>query len=138
LQVAKGGPKLKPSEQAPQYANDEERQQGMQKQMQATMAMLRVGGGVNNHGLSMGQATLEKFADNLARNLDRPVKDLTQLPGEYSFHLTWTPDSEMKEGSSGVSLFTAIQEQLGLKLESGSEPMEWVVVEKVEKVPTSN
>ena len=81
--------------------------------------------------------------------LDRPVVDQTALPAKYDFTLDWTPD-EFQFTSFGPrpprpsdaidsrpDLFTAIQEQLGLKLESTKAPVEVFVVDKVEK-PSSN
>jgi uncharacterized protein (TIGR03435 family) len=81
--------------------------------------------------------------------LDRPVVDRTGLPGRYDFTLTWTPD-ESQFGGLGVrvpppsgdanaapGLFTAIQEQLGLKIESTRAPVEVLVIDRVEK-PSEN
>jgi uncharacterized protein (TIGR03435 family) len=81
--------------------------------------------------------------------LDRPVVDQTGLPGRYDFLLTWTPD-ETQFGGLGVKvppptdkadappdLFTAIQQELGLKLESTKAQVDVLVVDKVEK-PTEN
>jgi uncharacterized protein (TIGR03435 family) len=81
--------------------------------------------------------------------LDRPVVDKTGLQGRFDFTLTWTPD-ETQFASMGVRvppastdpnappvLFTAIQEQLGLKLESQRAPVDVLVVDKVER-PTEN
>jgi uncharacterized protein (TIGR03435 family) len=70
--------------------------------------------------------------------LDRPVIDMTHLEGEYHFQLEWTPDSSIHEEPSGVSIFIAIQEQLGLKLDAGNEAIELLVIDKAEKAPTSN
>jgi uncharacterized protein (TIGR03435 family) len=81
--------------------------------------------------------------------LDRPVVDRTGLSGRFDFTLTWTPDESQFRGM-GVrvpapstdpnlppGLFTAIEEQLGLKLESTRAPVEVLVVDRVEK-PSDN
>ena len=81
--------------------------------------------------------------------LDRPVVDRTGLPGRYDFTLRWTPD-ETQFSSLGVpvpapsndpnappGLFTAIQEQLGLKLDATRAPVEVLVIDTVER-PSEN
>jgi len=80
--------------------------------------------------------------------LDRPVVDRTGLQGKFDFTLNWTPD-ESQFRSMGVQvppppadakfpgLFTAIQEQLGLKLESVTAPVEVMVIDRVER-PSEN
>lgn len=146
LKVAKGGPKLKPLEELPQYENEEDRQQATRQRamdnlakMRATReANLRIGVSTPSRSFGLARATVDKFAEMVARNLDRPVMDMTELEGEYSFHLEWTPDAEVRDEGSGLSIFIAVQEQLGLKLEAGNEPLELLVIEKAEKVPTSN
>jgi uncharacterized protein (TIGR03435 family) len=70
--------------------------------------------------------------------LDRPVLDRTGLSGVYDFVLTWTPEpGQFSPGStpdlSGPSLFTAVQEQLGLKLEIQKAQVEILVIDHVEK-----
>jgi uncharacterized protein (TIGR03435 family) len=80
--------------------------------------------------------------------LDRPVVDQTGIPGKYDFTLTWTPDESQframgvrvpppPDNATAPSLFTAIQEQLGLRLESTRAPAEVLVIDRVEK-PTEN
>jgi len=66
------------------------------------------------------------------------------MSGSYDFTLRWTPDigtgaPSGKEGSdaAGPSLFTALQEQLGLKIESRKEPLQVLVIDHVEK-PSEN
>ncbi|HTC89041.1 MAG TPA: TIGR03435 family protein [Bryobacteraceae bacterium] len=95
-------------------------------------------------------ATMADFAGVMQTAvLDRPVVDQTGLPGRYDFLLTWTPD-ETQFGGLGVKvppptdkadappdLFTAIQQELGLKLESTKASVDVLVVDKVEK-PTEN
>jgi uncharacterized protein (TIGR03435 family) len=90
---------------------------------------------------SCGQMTgtitpMANLAVYLERQLRRPVVDRTGLPGRYTFQVEWTPDSGpcSETGSSdGPSLFTALQEKLGLKLESTKGPVDVIVVDHAEK-----
>jgi uncharacterized protein (TIGR03435 family) len=148
LRVARNGPGLKPPQDLPHYDSEDERREAMRKELIENMAKMkaaveagsRSGIRTNNRRFALARATTEKFAEVLSGNLDRPVKDMTQLEGEYSFRLEWTPDSDLRddEPSSRVSIFTAIQEQLGLKLEAGNEAIELLVIDKADKTPTSN
>jgi len=83
-------------------------------------------------------ATMAELTDKLSQQSDRPVVDKTAVRGSYEFTLDWTPDELRNAGQAGASLFTAIEEQLGLKLEPRKEPMEVVVVDYVEKIPSEN
>lgn len=76
--------------------------------------------------------------NDLARALavsGRPVVDATGLTGTFDFELTWNAD-DAAAGASGGSLFTAIQEQLGLRLEPRQTPTNLFVIESVER-PTN-
>lgn len=79
----------------------------------------------------------------LSSNLDRMVIDKTGLTGKYDIHLEWNPQATKVDGGrapsadDGPSLFTAVQDQLGLKLESGEGPVEVVVIDHVER-PNAN
>jgi len=70
--------------------------------------------------------------------LDKPVVDETGIDGRYSFVLKWTPD-DMKgaDGDGPPALFTAVQEQLGLKLEATKGPVEVMVMDRVLR-PSAN
>ena len=68
---------------------------------------------------------------------DRPVMDKTGLTEAYDFVLDWTPDDVAPGELSVPSLFTAVQEQLGLRLEAQVLPREVLVVDHAEK-PTEN
>ena len=140
LKVAKNGPKLEPAKAVPQYENEDEKREARQKQAETMMAAMKANRekGVTTPGrsFSLAHATTGRFAEMLAGYVDRPVKDMTQLEGEYSFRLSYDPDGGMRE--DGLSIFTGIQEQLGLRLEAGNEPIELLVVDKVEKVPVAN
>ncbi len=71
------------------------------------------------------------------------VLDHTNLMGGYDIHLEWSPtDTEpgyrpADDVNTGASIFTAIQEQLGLKLESRKIPMDTIVIDSAEK-PEAN
>ena len=80
------------------------------------------------------------LAEALSNQLGRTVIDRTGLNGFYDFTLKWMPDESserMFKESSGPSLFTAIQEQLGLKLEPSKGPVEILVIDHVEQ-PSEN
>jgi uncharacterized protein (TIGR03435 family) len=80
---------------------------------------------------------LEYLATNLAYLLGRQVIDKTGLAGKYSYTVTYTPDDALPADANGPSIFTAVQEQLGLKLESTKAPVEVLVIDHVEK-PSAN
>ncbi len=95
-------------------------------------------------------ATMVDFAGTMQTAvLDRPVVDQTGLSGRYDFLLTWTPDETQFVGlgvkippatdnaDAPPDLFTAIQQQLGLKLESTKAPVEVLVIDQAEK-PSAN
>lgn len=112
-------------------------------------------------GLRMGRgqltgmaAPMPQLANLLSTQLGRPVVDKTELKGKYDFKIEWTPDPSQggeKPGQlppgveapppptdpDGPSIFTAIQEQLGLRLESQKGPVETIVIDRVEK-PSGN
>jgi uncharacterized protein (TIGR03435 family) len=70
------------------------------------------------------------FARSLSSTLGRTVLDQTGLTGAFDIKLEWTPDGD---DASGPSIFTAVQEQLGLQLESAKGPVEILVIEHAEK-----
>jgi uncharacterized protein (TIGR03435 family) len=107
-------------------------------------------------GLRGGRGTLTglnapmwMLRDFLSGQLGRPVIDKTDLKEKYNFKLQWAPD--FNEGppknpdgtepppppADGPTIFTALQEQLGLKLESQKGPIEMIVIDRVEK-PSEN
>jgi uncharacterized protein (TIGR03435 family) len=98
--------------------------------------------GATPGGTSTGRGRLEAksssvpvFADMLARQLDQPVQDMTNLAGLYNLKLEWTPDEASPEGPT---LFTALQEQLGLKLQPQKIMIDVLVVDSAERIPTEN
>ena len=82
--------------------------------------------------------TMEDFAGFLQFELDRPVVDETALTGRYNFTLKWTRDPLDKAVSDAApSVFSAMQEQLGLKLEPAKRPAKVLVIDRLER-PSSN
>jgi uncharacterized protein (TIGR03435 family) len=100
--------------------------------------------------LNVQNASMSDFAKLMqSAVLDRPVVDQTGLPGKWNFLLKWTPD-ESQFGGMGMKvpppsdaidapppLFTAIQDQIGLKLDSGKAQVEVLVLDHVEQ-PSAN
>ena len=71
------------------------------------------------------------FARNLSGGSGRYIIDKTGLEGAYDLELEFTPDQS--PDTTGASLFTAMQEQLGLKLDSQRAPVEVIVIDRVER-----
>jgi uncharacterized protein (TIGR03435 family) len=110
------------------------------------------GEGVTTVGPTIVKASnvsMTQLADLLSSAIDRPVKDLTQLPGVYDIDLKWTPDDAPPVEAAGggdrqsptgrapaTSVFSAVQE-IGLKLQTRKLPIEVLVVDHAEK-PSEN
>lgn len=100
--------------------------------------------------LTAKAVSMAELADFLAgpRVLGWPVVDKTSLDGGYSFTLDWTPETSPGMTTPGPapepganlppSILVAVQEQLGLKLEARRAPVEMLIVDRAEKVPTEN
>jgi uncharacterized protein (TIGR03435 family) len=90
------------------------------------MNMTPAGAKVTGSGIGM-----ETFTRNLAGATGRSVVDKTGLSGSYDLDLEFIPDQSAD--TTGPSLFTAMQEQLGLKLDSQRAPIEVLVIDKLER-----
>ncbi|MGO9258456.1 MAG: TIGR03435 family protein [Bryobacteraceae bacterium] len=88
--------------------------------------------------ITANEVTLAKFAESLTGRAGRPVIDRTGLAGTYSFVVYFTPEVANASDSSEPDLFAALQEQLGLRLEPGKGPVELLVIDHAEKIPTEN
>jgi uncharacterized protein (TIGR03435 family) len=106
------------------------------------------GGDPSNHTSTgrAGRVTIDNantgmdlFTEILARKMDLPVINETGLKGTFDFKLHWTPDNVAPEnlGPDDVSIFTALQEQLGLRLSSKKAPVEVLVIDCAER-PSEN
>jgi uncharacterized protein (TIGR03435 family) len=122
LEVGKDGPKLKDAQAAP-----------------AGPPIKGRAGSLVGTGASMTD-----LANELKERAGRRVEDMTGLKGRYDFKLDWTPDSlaasattASDAGDLGPDLFTAIQQQLGLKLEARKRTAAYEVIENVQ-LPAEN
>jgi bla regulator protein blaR1 len=135
LVVGKNGPKLHEAKPDDTYPDGIKGPDGV-----GHAGLMRMGpGGITAQGLSM--ATIARL---LSQQLGRTIVDKTGLTGNYDVNLKWTPDNgpasmmgpdgKPTPETSGPSVFTAIQEQLGLKLESQKGPVEVLVIDRVERL----
>jgi uncharacterized protein (TIGR03435 family) len=120
LVVAKNGPKFKES------APDAE-------------SMLRLASPGKGAVMTVTKGSMAQFANQFSnRNgVDRPVIDKTGLSGGYDYKLEWGDYGAANADADAVSIFTAIQDQLGLKLEPAKAPIEVLVVDFAAK-PSEN
>jgi uncharacterized protein (TIGR03435 family) len=96
--------------------------------------------GGSGHGLEMTahELSMDSFVRTLSYQVRRTVIDKTGLPGTYDLALKWSrEDSADTSSDASPVIFTALQEQLGLKLVSAKGPVETLVVDHVE-TPTEN
>jgi uncharacterized protein (TIGR03435 family) len=146
LVVAKNGLKLQEAKPGDTYPNGIKGPDG-----HAGAGMMFMG----KEGLTAQGMPIAGLVRHLSRQLGRTVVDKTGLTGKYDFTLKWTPDERQApmfkgtEGSqpgtdsapppesTGPSIFTAIQEQLGLKLEAQKGTVEVLVIDHVER-PSEN
>jgi uncharacterized protein (TIGR03435 family) len=148
LVVAKNGPKIQEAKPGDTYPNG---MKGPDGRALGHGGIMRMGS-----GQFTGQGVPMIFlVQQLSQQLGRTVVDQTGLKGNYDFTLKWTPDQTApgmimvppgggpgpdnppSPDSSGPSIFTAVQEQLGLKLESTKGRVEIIVIDHVEK-PSEN
>lgn len=113
LIVGKGGPKLQPSK-----GNTKPSAQMLPNRM------------------DVRHMDAEHIAGVLAHRAGQPVVDKTGLTGVYDFTVSYAPANDPK--SDLPDFFTALQEQLGLRLESHKVPVEFLVIDHVDKIPTEN
>jgi uncharacterized protein (TIGR03435 family) len=94
------------------------------------------GGGGGPGAIDLPNTTMNSLAGMLTAMLKRPVADRTGATGDYEVKLRFAPEEDAE--STLPSIFTAVQEDLGVKLESAKVPVEMVVIDHLEKAPTEN
>jgi uncharacterized protein (TIGR03435 family) len=121
LTVAKGGAKLTPNTSDPNGWMDQQNSAYNGRDIE-----------------DLKNASMPDLAQILQFRVDRPVVDQTGLKGRYDFKLQWTTDdAQTTQPDAPPGLFTAIQQQLGLKLEAVKAPDVVLVIDHVDK-PTAN
>lgn len=129
----------------------------------AVMMSVSMTNGAQRMRMTTSKQSLPRLAEMLANQLGRPVVDKTGLTGEYDYSLEFSPEGlgggmlaglppppPPPPGAGGPStagpasdqespsLLTAVQEQLGLKLESKKGPLDLLVIDRADKTPTEN
>lgn len=87
------------------------------------------------------RTTIDDFASQLAYTLRQPVVDETHMEGRFNVLLTYAPDRGADvppREDEGPSIFTAVEQQLGLKLEPRKVPVDVFVIDRCEKMPSEN
>jgi len=143
LVVDKGGPRVKEDDPKTSF-------------MRSPSGQQLTAYGANGHGALKGVMTMAMLASNLSREGYGPIEDLTGLAGRYDIDLSWTPDLDpagvgataSTAGPPGTespataesegSLFAALRNSLGLRLERRQIPVQFVVIDHIERVPTEN
>ena len=166
LVVAKNGPKLKESVETPGASADAHagpppapKPMAVGKDGYPELAPNRPGMAImNGHArLFYPKLTMEMLARRLQGELGKPVSDATGLTGKYNISLYWNastmrasapaaappgggavPMPAAPDGDGGPTLEKAIQDQLGLRLEAKKAPVDILVVDHVERLPTDN
>lgn len=146
LVIAKGGPKLQEAKPGDTYPNAQTFPDGTHPGA-GSMQGSQLSGKVTAQAVPIAE-----LAHDLTQMLGHPVLDKTELKGVYDFKLQFTPDDRLlppsglapnerlplpPADSNAPSLFDALREQLGLKLESGKGPVEVIVIDHVER-PSAN
>jgi uncharacterized protein (TIGR03435 family) len=116
LVTAKGGARIAPVEDAGGHIND-----------------------AADGNIRMLRTTMGNFAETPGFKLKQPVANETKLGGVFNVALTYAPDRGTGSPvGDGPSLFSALEEQLGLKLEPRKLPVDVLVVDHCERMPTEN
>ncbi|HEX3743883.1 MAG TPA: TIGR03435 family protein [Bryobacteraceae bacterium] len=159
LDASKGGAKLKPHEESPQPPTDDGPPPGgklptgndgfpiLRRSAYAGGPIILYRNG--RARLQASNATVGQLAQAITNQLDQEVTDETGLTGRYDIVLDWTPGplepggsspaaSPHEAGAPEISLFAAIEQQLGLRLVAGKAPRDVLVVDHAEKIPTEN
>jgi uncharacterized protein (TIGR03435 family) len=152
LAIGKGDPKLQPSKEGSctPYSVNSPPPPPTPGEPPSTFCGLRLTVDGLNRTLDGKGVTMAVLATNLSRTynstLGRNVIDVTGLTGTFDVHLKWAVESPMGQAGTGnalssesdsLSIFTALQEQLGLKLKSAKGPVEVLVIDHIEK-PSAN
>ncbi|MBZ5521653.1 MAG: TIGR03435 family protein [Acidobacteriia bacterium] len=126
LVIAPNGPRLQPAKPGDTYPNGFKDPDGRNR-----AGMMHM----EQDQLTAQGVPVSELAGSLTRRLGRIVLDKTGLTDHYDFTLHWTAAPNAPPESSRAAILAALQEQLGLKLESQTVPRETLVIDHVEKLP---
>jgi uncharacterized protein (TIGR03435 family) len=87
--------------------------------------------------LTIQNTTIADFAEWLSGPLGSPVLDMTNLSGRFDFKIDDSPYN-LEKGDQQYAMIKAIQEQLGFKLDRRKSPVDTLVIDHLQKVPTEN
>jgi uncharacterized protein (TIGR03435 family) len=131
LTTGKGPPKLKPAEASGD--SDCKFQESPHDPAPNTLPLI---------AFSCHHTNMEEFARQLHNwagyDLTDPVVDSTGLKGSWDFDIKWNPPMRLNNGPTGISIFDAVDKQLGLKLERQTAPRPVLIVDSVDEKPTPN
>lgn len=151
LVVAKGGPKVKAA--APDSPRSSENAPGPSRVGPDGFPIPPPGNGYwmgaapggSKIGLRRHNETAAEMAHTIGLNLDGPVTDATGLTGRYDYTIFWSSLATVAAlgfdpgaDPDGPSIFDAVEQQLGLKIEKRKAPVQMLVVDHVDKKPTEN
>ena len=160
--LAKGGPKFKPAIENPPPSADADvparrpaPANGPNLDKEGYPIVTGEGMAMTNGKARMHQpkCTMETLAARIAGQLGKPVKDATGLTGKYEITIYWATGDGPRKSSSGASssepetasepdsaptFLRALQDQLGLRLEPKKGPVDFIVIDHVEKTPVEN
>jgi uncharacterized protein (TIGR03435 family) len=131
LTVMKGGPKFGPHRESTE-GNDQPRLGWSVDSGKGKMTLTKI--------------SMARLADSLGHQVARIVLDRTGLKGDYDLTMEWSPENhegslvgaiEEMTGLTGPNIFEALQDQLGLKLESAKGPVQTIMIDSVER-PSAN
>ena len=155
LKVAKGGPKFKEAAPSEAKAPDSAPPSAFPPKFDTNGCPVvdPRGGGMFTRTKARWywpDTTMERLVSMLSAQMRGPVADLTGLNVKYTIDLCWNPDNSVRASApgadsatlpsepSGPTLMQALQDQLGLRLESKKGPVDFLVVDHAEKSPTEN
>jgi uncharacterized protein (TIGR03435 family) len=108
------------------------------KAINAEIGDVHTSTGATRHRLS-GKVTMPYFAGLLSNMVDHPVVDMTKSKGVFDVDLEWSVDDAAGTAPDDtVSLPTVLQEKLGLRLDRQKTPVDFYVIDHVERIPTEN
>ncbi len=135
LTVSKGGSKLKPANGSGQGCQPVQQPDGGRAIQVPFMSNIMV----ECHNIAAAEIADYLYRIGGREYFDHDLIDETKLSGSFDFKLEWTaPVALVAKGADGISIFDAVDKQLGLKLELKDVPMPVLVIESVNRKPTAN